>query len=125
MKKWREDILIEVSKGENYDIYSHTLLPSAKNESEILAMRLVHFEKVQGSHLHPASIEKTKEEESAEVTKRIIYSTNMLEPIFVTYLSESESHDTNTESDTTKRIIKNIWDSCKGSNRQVEDPPEQ
>ncbi len=104
LKKWREDILIGVSEGENYDTYSHTLLPSAKNESEILAMRLVHFEKVEGSRLHPASIEKTKEEESAEVTKRIVYSTNTLEPIFVTYLSESGSHnDDNAESDTMSK----------------------
>jgi len=29
----------------------------------------------------------------------VVYSTNMLEPIYVAYLSELESHDENTESD--------------------------
>jgi len=36
------------------------LLPSAKNESEMLAMQLIHFKKIQGSQLCPAFIEKTR-----------------------------------------------------------------
>jgi len=43
--------------------------------------------------------QKTEEEESAEIMWYVVYSTNMLEPIYVAYLSELESHDENTESD--------------------------
>jgi len=35
-----------VSKGENYYGDSHTFFPAAKIESEILAMQIVHFEKI-------------------------------------------------------------------------------
>ncbi len=122
LSHWREDILTGVSEGETYDTYSHTLLPSAKNESEMLAMRLIHFEKIQGSQLCPALTVKTKEEQSAEITRCIVYSTKKLDPIFVTYLSESES-DENTESaesDTTSKDLSKTSSKTNGTAVKVD-----
>jgi len=54
-----------------------------------------------------ALIEKTKEENSAEIMQQIIYSTKTLKPLSIMYLSESES-DENTEpaeSDTMSKEL--------------------
>jgi len=100
LSRWREDILNGVSKGEKHETYSNTLLPSPKTEPKILAMRLVHFQKIDRNHLSPATIEKTKEEKAAEITRQIVYSTKISEPIAVTYFSlDSESDDVAAASD--------------------------
>jgi len=43
---WRENIATAVSEGEVYETYSNKLLPSPTSESEVLAMQLVHFQKI-------------------------------------------------------------------------------
>jgi len=100
LHKWRQDILTAVREGEHYDEYSNTLLPSPKNESEVLAMRLVHFRKIEANCLSPENITKTKEEKAAELTRQIVLSTKVTEPVKVTYLSSSDS-ESNGESSTT------------------------
>jgi len=97
-------------------------ISSAKNESELLAMRLIHFEKIEGSKLCPAVIEKTKEEKSAEITRRIIYSTKKLDPIFITYLSESESDENieSTESDAMSKDLSKTSSKTKGTAVKVD-----
>jgi len=52
-------------------------------------MHLVHFKKINSIHLYPANVEKTKEEEAAEIMCQILYSTKITEPISITYLSDS------------------------------------
>jgi len=99
LSQWRKDIEKAVSEGEKYASYSHTLVPLAKSESETLAMRLVHFKKIESVHLHPATVEKTKEEKVAEVTRRIVCTTKVLEPISVTYFSDQcNSNDNMSEA---------------------------
>ena len=44
-------------------------------------------------HLHPATVEKTKEEKVAEVTCQIVCTTKVLEPIAVTYFSDQCKSD--------------------------------
>ncbi len=92
MSRWREDIKKAVSEGKNYAIYSHTLLPSAQTDLERLAMKLVHFKKIESSGLDAKAVDKTKEEKAVEITHRIVCSTKITELIAVTaYLSTSES----------------------------------
>jgi len=57
-----------VREGEDFNMYSNTLLPSSKNESEVLAMWHMHFQKIECNHLSPANIIKIKEEKAAELT---------------------------------------------------------
>jgi len=104
LKHWREDILKAVSKGEQYEAYSSILIPSPKMDSEIMAMQLIHFEKIDSKSLCPVSVEKkTKEEKAAEITCRIVLSTKNAEPVFVTYLppSHAEFSDDNSEMSKT------------------------
>jgi len=109
LSHWRQDIVIGVSEGESYETYSNTILPSPKTEPKILAMRLVHFKKVDSNHLSPATIEKMKEEKAAEITHQIVYSTRINEPIAVTYLlSDSKSDNVATESDNAAAKSNNV-----------------
>jgi len=103
--RWREEIKEAVREGENYDTYSHTLLPLPKTESEKLAMQLVHFRKIESSSLCVQTVPLTREEKAAEVTRRLVYSSKKMEPISVTYLStsESESGAENSDSDTASK----------------------
>jgi len=79
LARWRDDILTAVREGETYNEYSNTLIPSPKTESEIMAMRLIHFEKIDSKSLHPASVkQKTKDEKAAEITCQIMLSTKKL-----------------------------------------------
>jgi len=101
LHKWRQDILTAVREGEDYDAYSNTLLPSPKNESEVLAMRRVHFRKIEANCLSPENITKTKEEKAAELTRQIVLSTKVTEPVKGTYLSSSDSESNGKNSVTT------------------------
>jgi len=67
LSQWRKDIEKAGREGEMYASYSHTLVPLAKLESKTLAMNLVHFEKIESVHQHPAKEEKAKEEKVAEI----------------------------------------------------------
>jgi len=49
------------------------------------------FRKTETNNLCPVKEKKSKEEESAEITRHIVYSTKQSEPIVVAYLSSSES----------------------------------
>jgi len=90
-----------VKEGEDYVKHSHVLLPSAKTDSEKIAMWHTHFKKIETYGLHLVRIEKSKEEKSAEITRQIVCSTQISEPISVTYLSsESESDDDSIKSAT-------------------------
>jgi len=105
LSRWRQEIEEAVREGENYNIYSHTLLPLPKTESEKLAMKLVHFRKIESSSLCVQMVPLTREEKAAEVTRRLVYSSKKMEPISVTYLStsESESGAENSDSDTASK----------------------
>ncbi len=112
LHRWREDIMEAVKEGEDYAKYSHVLLPSAKTDSEKIAMQLIHFRKIEMNSLHPVRIEKSKEEKATEITKQIINSMQISEPVFVTYLlSESESDDDSAESatGTAVKLDTNKW----------------
>jgi len=76
LARWRDDISTAVQEGETYKEYSNTLIPSPKTDSEIMAMQLIHFEKIDSNSLHPASVQKkTKDEQAAEITCQIMLST--------------------------------------------------
>jgi len=98
--KWREEISKAVSEGEDYAAYSNILLPSPKTEPEKMAMRLLHFKRIDTNNLCPVvSKKKSKEEEALEITKQLVYTTKKAEPIFLTaYLSSSKSE---TDDDST------------------------
>jgi len=102
--KWREEISKAVSEGEDYAAYSNILLPSPKTEPEKMAMRLLHFKRIDTNNLCPVvSKKKSKEEEALEITKQLVYTTKKAEPIFLTaYLSSSES-DTDDDSASDKQ----------------------
>ena len=91
LARWRDDIKHAVSEGEVEDTYSNTLLPSAKTPSECVAMQLVHFKKIDCNQLIPCNVAKSNEEKAAELTRKIIATTRISEPIYVTYLSSSDS----------------------------------
>jgi len=115
LHQWREDITEAVKEGEDYARYSHVLLPSAKTDSEKIAMRLVYFKKIETNGLHPVRIEKSKEEKAAEITRQIIRSTTLSEPIFVTYLSsdsESDNDSLKSATGTACKLDMNKWRVC-------------
>jgi len=104
-----------VKEGEDYVKHSHVLLPSAKTDSEKIAMWLVYFKKIETNGLHPVRIEKSKEEKAAEIVRMIICSTQIFEPISVTYLSsESKSDDNHIKSatGTAVKLDMNKWYVC-------------
>jgi len=47
LSRWRDDIQMAVNEGMDYVQYSNTLLPSAKNDVEKIAMQLIHFQKLE------------------------------------------------------------------------------
>jgi len=99
--------MIAVREGKDYDAYSNTLLPSPKNESEVLAMQLVCFQKIESECLSPENSTKIKEEKTAELTWQIILSTKVTEPVKVTYLSLSdwESDGKNSVTTTISKVL--------------------
>jgi len=83
LSRWREDISKAVSEGEDYDKYSHILIPSPKTEPEKIVMRMMHFRKIETNNLCPVAKEKkSKEEESAKITRQIVYSTKKWNPLW-------------------------------------------
>jgi len=98
LSRWREEIEKAVSEGENYSTYSHMLLPSPRTDSEKVAMKLVHFKKIERSGLQTAVCGKTKEEKAAEITWHLVLSTKNTEPIAVTYLPSSSSESSSSDS---------------------------
>jgi len=110
LAQWRDDIAKGVSEGNDEETYANTLLPSPKTEAEKVAMRLIHFEKIDSkSPWLAGAADKTKEEKAAEITHWIVLSTKISEPIKVTYLllqlpSDAESScDDNSEMTKTSR----------------------
>jgi len=85
------DIQTAVNEGEDYVRYSNTLLPSAKNDVEKIAMCLVHFKKIESAGFSPAMVHKNKEEKACEIMQQIVCSTTNWEHVKVTYLSESDN----------------------------------
>jgi len=68
-----------------------------------MAMQLIHFEKIDSNSLHPASVQKkTKDEQAAEITCRIMLSTKKTEPIFVTYHPPTLPPDAESGDDRSK-----------------------
>jgi len=49
-----------------------------------MAMQLLYFKKIETSALCPAKQGISKEEQAAEITRQIVYSTKKSEPNFVT-----------------------------------------
>jgi len=112
LSQWRKDLLKGVSEGEVYEEYSNILVPSPKTDSEKLAMQLVYFKKIDTSTICPAKQGMSKEEQAAEITRQIVYSTKKSEPIFVTaYLSSSDSDSDSeiTASGTAVKVSANKW----------------
>ncbi len=111
----REDITEAVREGGDYVRYAHVLLPSAEMDSEKITMQLVYFKKIKTSGLHPVRIEKSEEEKVTEITRQIICSTQIYEPLSVSYLlSESESDGNSIESatGTAVKLDTNKWCVC-------------
>jgi len=102
LKRWREDIEQAVSEGEQYENYANIYLPNAKTEAEKIALTLVHFRKVDHNNLPKHSVLQ-KEKKSEEITRSIITSTQISEPIqIVTYLENNmEDLDSNSYNDST------------------------
>jgi len=50
--QWRDEIQTAVNEGEDYVQYSNILLPSAKTDAEKIAMRLIHFKKIETKCLY-------------------------------------------------------------------------
>jgi len=69
-----------VSEDKYYKKYSHTLSSSPKMEPE-MAMWLMHFRKIKTNNLCPVKEKKSREEESVEITRQIIYSTIKWNPL--------------------------------------------
>jgi len=103
LARWRDDIKHAVSEGEVEDTYSNTLLPSAKTPSECVATQLVHFKKIDCNQLIACNVAMSKEEKAAELTRTIITTTRMTEPISVTYLSTSDS-DSDAENSDSRTV---------------------
>jgi hypothetical protein len=77
LKKWRLAIEEGVSKGEKYEEYAKTLLPSGvlgMSDAMKIALKLVTFEIVDISKVE-LSPKKTKEEKAREFTVNVINST--------------------------------------------------
>jgi len=119
LSQWRKDIEKAVSEGEKYASYLHTLIPLAKLESKTLAMCLVHFKKIESVHLHPAKVEKTKEEKVAEIISKIVCTTKVLDLIAVTYFSDqceldddmSEASRGSSKTGTAVKTLSDQWTS--------------
>ncbi len=113
LSQWRKDLIKGVSEGEVYEEYSNILVPSPKTDSEKLAMRLVYFKKIKTSMLCPAKHSISKEDQAAEITRRIVSSTKKKESIFVTaYLSSSSDSNSDSEITTSGTAVKvnaNKW----------------
>ena len=102
LKRWREDIEQAVSEGKQYENYANIYLPNAKTEAEKIALTLVHFRKVDHNNLPKHSVLQ-KEKKGEEITRSIITSTQISEPIqIVAYLENNkEDSDSNSHNDST------------------------
>ena len=120
LKKWRLAIEEGVSKGEKYEEYAKTLLPSGvlgMSDAMKIALKLVTFEIVDISKVQlPAK--KTKEEKAREFTVNVINSTKIaMQPVEIAYLSSSssdsdkssDSNDSNESSDDEAVVVLQKW----------------
>jgi len=70
-------------------------------------MRLIHFEKIDSkSPWLAGAADKTKEEKAAEITRRIVLSTKISEPIKVTYLLSPLPSDAESSCDDNSEMTK-------------------
>jgi hypothetical protein len=95
--KWWCDVEKGVSEGADKEEHSALRLPSsfATTEVEKLVMRLIAFEPVDVSKI-PLSAPISEEERAKEITKTIVFLTQISQPIHISYVvndSDSESTD--------------------------------
>jgi hypothetical protein len=108
LEKWRAAITHDVSEGEMYEAYSKFYLPTSKvqRDAEKLVMKIVDFQVEL-----PAKM--TKEQKTMKVTKGIVGSTKITEPIQVTYLNHDDdttkSNNNNPVSGTAVKASNNEW----------------
>jgi len=84
-------------------------------------MHLIHFKKIESASLSPARVHKSKEEKACEITWQIVFSTTNLEPVKVTYLSESDYDSTESDSKTSGLAVKMDvkWLMCLGNKTYI------
>jgi len=97
LKRWREDIEQAVSEGKQYENYANIYLPNAKMEAEKIALTLVHFRKVDHNNLPKHSVLQ-KEKKGEEITRNIITSTQISEPIEIVAYLENNMEDSDSNS---------------------------
>jgi hypothetical protein len=116
LKKWRMQIVEAVDEGEDIHEYARVLLPAsvATNEVELIALKLVEFQRVDVSQIALPG-KKTKAEEAHETTKRIVGSTHVTDPIRIAYLSTSDDSEESSldQSDDDQSVEEQKW--LKGS----------
>jgi hypothetical protein len=98
LKKWRMQIVEAVIEGEDIHEYARILLPKsvATTVVEAITLKLVEFQRVDVTKIAlPGS--KTKEEQAHEITGRIVGSTHVTDPIRISYLSNLDEDENNSE----------------------------
>jgi len=91
-----------VREGEKYEEYANIFLPHAKMDSEKIALTLVHFRRIDYNNLPKVSVEQTKEKRGEEITREIVASTQILQPIeVVAYLNNEETENSSCANSST------------------------
>ena len=106
LARWHDDIEQAVSEGKQYENYADVYIPKAKTEAEKIALTLIHLKRVEYDCLPKNSIKK-KVNKGEEITRTIVTSTQITEPIkVVAYLANnSEDSDNNNEDMTSLESV--------------------
>jgi len=105
LKRWHVEIDKALREGKQYEDYTNIYLPHAKTDAEKIALTMVHLEKVESGSLPKCPVTQSKEKKGEEITRTIINSTTITEPIeVVAYLPNdlsAEDSDNNSCNDST------------------------
>jgi len=113
LARWHEDIDQAVSEGEKYEEYANTLVPQAKMDAKEIVLTLVTLWKINYDDLpKKMSVEETKEKRGEEITRKIVSTTQIIEPIkVVAYVNaavanaDDSNNNSTTDSSATSQAI--------------------
>jgi len=103
LARWHEDIDKAVSEGEQYEEYANTLIPQAKTDADQIALTLVTLQKINYDDLpKKMSVEETKKKKGEEITRKIVSSTQIIEPIkVVAYVNKAVANADDSDNNST------------------------
>jgi hypothetical protein len=102
LKMWRTRIEHGVSEGNSYEEYARSISPESVatgTEATKIATKLIEFQLVDISKVELPE-KSTKKERAAEITLNIVETTQVAEPIKITYLSSSSTGQSTTDDDS-------------------------